>query len=71
MTYHFQFNYSIKIFDIKNPKILPIEDIVVQNPIIDPYFFECQCLLIKANIVCQAAKCENPYPIIDTVKPTS
>jgi len=65
VTYHLTLKVVIIRFDKKNPKIFPIHDIEVQNPICDPYFLECQCLLMSARIVCQVDRCENPYPIID------
>jgi hypothetical protein len=66
VTSHLQCSDVIIRFDKKNPKMLPTHDIDVHRPIDDPSFLECQCLLISANTVCQAAKCEKPYPTIDT-----
>ena len=56
VTYHLQFRDVVIKLERKKPKIFPIQDIEVHNPMYDPSFLECQCLLMSAKTVCQAAR---------------
>jgi hypothetical protein len=66
VTSHLHLRVWVMKLDEKNPIMLPMHDIELQRPIDDPYFLECQWLLIRARIVCQIAKCENPYATTET-----
>lgn len=64
VTSHLHLKMEVRTLPVRKAQMFPMQVIEVQNPTVDPYFLECQCLDMRESTTCQAARWEKPYPIM-------